>query len=100
MREFVNFCSFAPNGVHLACLDMDTDNIILINLEGNLIKELTHNGGYALPTYSWSPDGKWLAYSEIKGNKQDIWKLPIDGSSPPVRLTNEGLWNRDPQWVK
>ena len=98
LREDTKACFFSPNGVHLACLDLVTQNIILIDLEGNLLKELTHNI-IAPPGYSFSPDGKWLAYVEMRGNAMEIWKLPIDGSSPPVRLANEGFWNLYPQWT-
>ncbi|MES2459940.1 MAG: hypothetical protein V4671_05095 [Armatimonadota bacterium] len=43
---------------------------------------------------SWSPDGKKIAFASGK----DIYSVPIDGSTPPVNLTQGKGTNSSPAW--
>ena len=50
---------------------------------------------------TWSPDGKWLAFSSNEGNDIDIYKICVDcpGKSQPIRLTDEPRAAGSPQWT-
>ncbi|MCJ7512153.1 MAG: hypothetical protein MUO23_04205, partial [Anaerolineales bacterium] len=47
---------------------------------------------------SWSPDGRWLAVESYADGDLDIWVLSVDGSSPPIQLTNESSADYAPAW--
>jgi dipeptidyl aminopeptidase/acylaminoacyl peptidase len=94
LKNGVGFCEWAPDGVHLVCFDPVTNNMVLINNKAEVIRELT-KGIPLIPNWSWSPDGLWLAYTV----PFSIWKLRVDGSSPPVRLTDEDESPFWPIWV-
>jgi len=53
------------------------------------------------PSYlhGWSPDGKWLVYTAGRSNKYDIYKIPSDGSSPELRLTDSPGLNDGPEFT-
>jgi len=53
------------------------------------------------PSYlhGWSPDRKWLVYTGGRSNKFDIYKIPSDGSSPEVRLTDSPGLNDGPEYT-
>jgi len=36
---------------------------------------------------TWSPDGKWIAYTGASGDQSEIWVAAIEGGSPPRRIT-------------
>jgi len=91
-------CTFSPQGDRLSCFDRATWNIGLYDLAGKLITELTGFDVEVSDGTSWSPDGKWLAYVLREPEGRSVWKLPVDGSSPPVRLTDAGLWNDYVNW--
>jgi len=71
---------------------------------------------YPLQTYhvDWSPDGKYIAYSEggrgtrmapagfvvgMKAAGWDIWAVRSSNPEVVVRLTFDGLSNKEPDWV-
>jgi len=51
-----------------------------------------------------SPDGRWVAFvrnSILEAENQrhtEIWLCPVDGSAPPVRLTNPSFNASAPRW--
>ena len=57
---------------------------------------------------SWSPDGRWLAYTAVRGTAhRDIWLYPIGGEGPaePVPFLDssanevDGAFSPDGQWL-
>ena len=46
---------------------------------------------------TWSPDGRFLAYSSNRGGKFDIWVQQISGGDP-VQVTKGQGDNRQPDW--
>lgn len=36
----------------------------------------------------WSPDGKSFLYSKTENGVANIWSAPIDGKTPPKKITN------------
>jgi TolB protein len=43
---------------------------------------------------SFSPDGKWLAVSRVRGDASDAWAVPLDGGEPILIAQNARL----PRW--
>jgi Tol biopolymer transport system component len=59
------------------------------------ITQLTQAAGDKLdPT--WSPDGKFIAYTAMIDNTHDLYILPAAGGQP-VRIT-QNLWAANPDW--
>ena len=55
---------------------------------------------------SWSPNGKWLAFSRgIVGRKSSLWLTPVSGSGPSRELTDDEIdgylpvWSPDGEWI-
>ncbi len=47
----------------------------------------------------WSPDGKFLAYSQDdQDNNRDVWIIPADGSAPPRNITRHPDNDAAPRW--
>jgi Tol biopolymer transport system component/DNA-binding winged helix-turn-helix (wHTH) protein len=46
---------------------------------------------------TWSPDGRWIAYSSDRAGNSDIWAQPI-AQENPVRLTNSTANDWQPAW--
>jgi Tol biopolymer transport system component/DNA-binding winged helix-turn-helix (wHTH) protein len=46
---------------------------------------------------TWSPDGRYLAYSSDRGGKFDIWVQQVSGGDP-IQITKEPGQNWEPDW--
>jgi WD40 repeat protein len=46
---------------------------------------------------TWSPDGRFIAYSSTRGGKFDIWVQQVSGGDP-VRITKGLRHNWQPNW--
>ncbi len=80
----------APSGDRLAFV---RDGIYVVNADGTGLQHVIASGTWP----RWSPDGKWLAYT----NMLDIWIAKADGTSPmnitPTPAEEEvlGNWSSD-----
>jgi Tol biopolymer transport system component len=80
--------------------DMET---FVADADGSRPVRLTFGGGEDVMP-SWSPDGTQLAFlSDIAASDQDdptpeIYVMSADGSTPPVRLTNNSDFETAPAW--
>ncbi len=45
------------------------------------------SGSQVIEGFSVSPDGAWLVFDSNRNGNQDIWRMPVDGSSPPEVLS-------------
>jgi eukaryotic-like serine/threonine-protein kinase len=45
-------------------------------------------GSQVIEGLAVSPDGRWLAFDSNRNGSQDIWRLPLDGSSPPEQVAS------------
>jgi Tol biopolymer transport system component len=45
------------------------------------------SGSQVIEGFSVSPDKKWLAFDSNRNGNQDIWRMPLDGSTPPELLS-------------
>ncbi len=46
----------------------------------------------------WSPDGSWLVYESYQGDNLDIYVMPVDGSQPPLAITDHLAPDFSPVW--
>ncbi len=55
--------------------------------------------GFNVPSYDFSPDGRWIAYSQMDNDfNSDIWIVPVDGSSSPVNISRHPKNDYSPKW--
>ena len=55
--------------------------------------------GWSQPSYSFSPDGAWLAYAVDDDDfNSDVWIRPADGTGKPVNVSRHPDWESDPVW--
>ncbi len=47
---------------------------------------------------TWSPDGRWIAFTSDRYGNGDVFVVPSDGSAPPRRLTYHQAWDRVYFW--
>jgi len=91
--------AISPDGTSLAfASDRDGGwDIYVLDLASGAVRRVTETPAYeGWPT--WSPDGLWLAVESYSDGDLDIWVLSIDGSSPPIQLTNERGADLAPAW--
>jgi TolB protein len=65
-------------------------DIYVIDADGSNLRRLTTEGGY-YPT--WSPDGKYIAFTRREGDRYAIWIMNSDGKNQ-TRLT----YGVEPDW--
>ncbi len=92
--------AWSPSGAKMAFSALqagDSDpEIFVMNANGGGVRRLTNNH---LPDYgpSWSPGGRWLAFTSIRTGLSQIYRMRADGGGQR-RLTN-ALGNCDsPAW--
>lgn len=76
--------------------------IITFNLDGKNVNYLTSGGNNLAP--SFSPDGKWIAYTSYVDNYRDdhgceIYVMQTNGSNR-LRLTENGYCDWQPRWSR
>jgi len=87
----------SPDGKWLSWLEATGDLVtakVGRGLAANVIM-----ASWDMPTYDWSPDGKWLvvAAKDINSNR-DIWLVPADGSREPFNVTMHPAFEGSPKW--
>ena len=60
--------------------------IYVANEDGSGIYQLTE-GAVSCGNPSWSPDGKWIAFSTTRSGKVNLWRIRVDGGEAE-RLTD------------
>ena len=89
----------SPSGDQIAFRSQRDGNweLYLLSLADGSLQRLTRTPYYeGHPT--WSPDGRWLAYEAYADGDLDIWIMAIDGSQPPIQLTNHPGLDASPHW--
>ena len=84
--------AFSPDGSEIAFYFADADAgepaIGVIPASGGKPTRLLHAAPpIASSQIAWTPDGQALVVSAMPGDRANLWRLPLDGSTP-TRLTN------------
>ncbi len=68
---------WSPKGDRIAYIEGNAD-LHVMSADGKNDKKILQ--GWSEPTFSWSPDGKWIAYSrEDRNYNTDVWIMPAEG---------------------
>lgn len=74
-----------------------TGDVMWMPVEGGTPQKLI--ASWNSPDYDFSPDWKWIVYSqEDDDNNSDIWLRPVDGSKEPFNLSCHPDNDRNPRW--
>jgi serine/threonine-protein kinase len=63
------------------------------------------SGSQVIEAFAISPDGRWLVFDSNRNGNQDIWRMSLDGSSPPEPLSTgpedefQPAFSADGNWV-
>jgi len=74
--------------------------LVLVKLEdGKTTNERVLVDGWTDLAYDWSPDGKWIVYSQSdEDSNSEIWIEPVDGSREPFNVTQRPGNDTAPTW--
>lgn len=95
---------FSPNGKHIYTLSDETGEFEFISMPSNGIgdqKQITKDGDVLRYEGVPSPDGNWIAYSDLENN---MYTLNIKrGTRKKISTNNEGIggfkWSPDSKWL-
>lgn len=88
------------------CFPGSHSDVCIASPDGSRVRNLT-NSPWDESSPTWSPDGKWLAFSTNRGNGVDIYKICVDclEGTEPERVTDgtrgvsSPLWTMDGKWL-
>lgn len=86
--------AWAPDGEGVALTR--GESLVVVSFEGEerVVAEME-----GLRDPSFSPDGASLAFYSTASGAQDIWLVPVDGSSAPRQLTRDAAEADDPRFT-
>jgi tricorn protease len=64
--------------------------IFTVPAKNGNIRNLTNTSGVHERDSKWSPDGKWIGYISDLSGEDEIYIMPQDGNSEPIRITTNG----------
>lgn len=86
----------SPDGKHIGVVK-EPGELWVFDLDGKNGKKLVT--GFDSPSYDFSPDGKWIAYSHSDNDfNREIWIVPTDGSKPAVNVSRHPDNDYSPVW--
>lgn len=75
----------------------EQDKLMILDLDGRKVRRLVDSpGSHTFPT--WSPDGRWVAFSSDQGGGRDIYMVDWTGQNQR-RLTVGPRLNEHPDWA-
>lgn len=96
---------FSPDGKELAFIQ-DRNKLMIMNVESKKVRTVLdgstypeRNGGFE---YTWSPDGKWMAFELTNNGHEpysDIAIVNTTGTPKVTNITRSSYFDSAPQWV-
>ena len=88
--------SLSPDGKRLAFVEGRGD-LWVSDLDGGNRHQVLES--WNSPSYAWSPDGQWLAYSVDDNDfNTDVWITAVDGSGEAYNVSRHPDWEGQPSW--
>ena len=85
--------TWSPDGRTLVATDFGTQTIWIVSIEGETSELRAGPGRKGLS--SFSPDGRWLAYSSAESGREEVYVRPFPG---PGGVTVVSSGGKDPFW--
>ena len=86
----------SPDGQHFA-VTKEPGDLWLMKLDGSPVHKLV--SGFDIPSFDFSPDGKWIVYSQADNDFNDeIWIVPTDLSREPYNVSRHPDDDVTPVW--
>lgn len=87
---------FTPEGKSLSFVKGRGD-LWTMKLDGKEPKRILQ--GFTRPEWDFSPDGKWIVYSQDDTDfNRDVWVMPLDGSRKAFNLSRHPRSDGTPTW--
>lgn len=86
----------SPDGSRVAFRDRNNDLYVLDRSSGEQVRVSTNREGVI--DYSWSPDGRWLAFTEYETNTYMRIFLYDADQGARIPLTSDRVNSRNPAW--
>ena len=70
----------------------ESANVFVVGLEPGRSVSLRDarqvtSGSQVIESFAVSPNRRWLVFDSNRNGNQDIWRMPLDGSSPPAPIS-------------
>jgi serine/threonine-protein kinase len=92
---------FSPDGRYLAYTrgSGSSQDVWIHDTERGVETRLTLDATAADGTGCWSPDGKWITFSSVRGgNRAEVYRMPADGSGAPELLIESDVATFASDW--
>ncbi len=89
---------FSPDGERIA-FARGVGNLVVMKADGSKPRVLVE--GWSAFNFSWSPDSKWIAFTQDDSNANtDVWIISADGKEGPHNISRHPDDDLTPQWSR